>query len=105
MKGCFCITYRTTNILYEIDDETQVEYATFSQQLAKDPNREKGETLIKEIVLQTNGVLCSFDEAMPKLMYMEKKQKRRMPWNCDLTIGSNVSIKIAAYIYVSIIAS
>lgn len=53
-------------------------------------------------IFQTDGALCSFDEAIQQLVYYEQKQKRRMPWNCDLEISKLLQIKIAAYIYVSL---
>lgn len=54
-----------------------------------------------KIVQSTDGALCGLDEAVYKQIYMDKKQRRRVPWNCDLTIGSKLSVKISAYIYVS----
>lgn len=98
----FCIR-RTTNVIYEMDDSNKNENATFSQMPEKTKNRQKGESLIKTILCESNGVLCSFEEAMVKLLYLEKRNKRRLPWNADLTIGSTFSIKIAAYIYVSVV--
>lgn len=70
--------------------------------MEKDKYREKNEALILHIVQQTNGLLCSLDEAVSKLIYIDKKQKLRMPWNCDLTIGSKFAIKTSAIIYVRI---
>lgn len=70
--------------------------------MAKDKIREKSEELILEIVKNTNGVLCSLEEAVSKLIYIDKKHRRRMPWNCDLTIGSKLAIKISTFIYVSV---
>lgn len=55
---------------------------------------------MRKIVDETDGILCSFDDIMPKLIVWEKKQKRRMAWKSDLEIGSKIRIKIAAYIYV-----
>lgn len=49
---------------------------------------------------QTNGILFGLDEAVSKLIYIDKMKRRRVPWNCDLTIGSKLAIKISAYIYV-----
>lgn len=69
--------------------------------MQKDKIKEKSEGLIMDIVKQANGSLCNLDEAVAKLMFVDKKQRRRMPWNCDLTFGTTFTIKIAAYIYVS----
>lgn len=82
----------------------QADTVTFSQSLEKDSTKEKSEALIMDIVKQTNGSLCNLDEAVVKLMYVDKKQKRRMPWNVDLTFGTALTIKIAAYIYVRLIS-
>lgn len=97
----YCIR-RTTNVIYGIDDSNKNENATFSQMPQKTKDREKNESLIKKILCESNGVLCSFDEAMAKLIYLEKRNKKRVPWNADLTIGSKFTIKIAAYISVSV---
>lgn len=86
----------------EIDANDQSDSASFSQDAGKDKIRQKNEELIIDIVKQTNGTLCSLDEAVSKLIYVDKMQRKRVPWQCDLTIGSNVAIKISAYIYVSI---
>lgn len=93
---------RTKNVIYE-NDSNKNENATFSQIPQKTKNRENGESIIKKILSETDGVLCSFEEAMAKLIYLEKRNKRRVPWNTDLTIGSKFSIKIAAFISVSVI--
>lgn len=58
------------------------------------------EKLIKELVIKTDGVLCCLDDAVAKLIYVDKKQRRRMPWNADFSIGSKITIKISAFIYV-----
>lgn len=63
---------------------------------------DRSRALMSQIIDQTNGIFCTFDEIMPKLVVWEKKQKRRMAWKCDLEIGSKIRIKIAAYIYVNI---
>lgn len=84
-----------------MDDDADCDYPVFSQTNAKNNLRKKGESLITDIVDQTNGSLCSFNEAIPQLVYFDKKQRRRVPWNCDLDIGTNLQIKIAAYIFVS----
>lgn len=93
--------FRTKNVIYEMDEDSEDPYANFFQAFGKDKIQEKSENLIKEIVLQTDGVLCSLDEAIAKLIYVDKKSRKRMPWNCDLTFGSQMAIKISAYIYVS----
>lgn len=98
------VTYRTKNVIDEPSASNQADTVTFSQALEKDSTKEKSEALIMDIVKQTNGSLCNLDEAVVKLMYVDKKQKRRMPWNVDLTFGTALTIKIAAYIYVRLIS-
>lgn len=97
------IANRTKNVTDVPDKENQAESVTFSQSMEKDQIKEKSQALIMEIVKSSNGSLCSLDEALTKLMYVDKKQRRRMPWNCELTFGTKLAIKIAAYIYVSFI--
>lgn len=99
------VTNRTKNVVDEPSTGNQAETVTFSQAIEKDSTKEKSEALIMDIVKQTNGSLCNLDEAVVKLMYVDKKQKRRMPWNCDLTFGTAFTIKIAAYIYVRVTSS
>lgn len=87
----------------EPSTNNQAETVVFSQSVEKDSTKEKSEALIMDIVKQTNGSLCNLDEAVAKLMYVDKKERRRVPWNCDLTFGTTLTIKIAAYIYVRLI--
>lgn len=58
--------------------------------------------LLKKYIfcVQTSGVLCSFDKALVQLIYFEKKKQRSMPWNADLQIGSELKIKVSAFINV-----
>lgn len=83
-----------------LDDNSQA--VTFSQPIEKEVVREKNEALIMDIVTQSHGVLCSLDIAATKLLCIDKKQRRRVPWNCDMTFGTNFKIKIASYVYVSV---
>lgn len=53
-----------------------------------------------KIVKETESIFCSFDDIMPHIIISEKKTKRRMAWKADLEIGSQIRVKIAAYIYV-----
>lgn len=92
---------RSSNIDYVRDEDDQFEYPVFSQSIAKDKVRKKSEAVFVELAERCDGVLCSFSGAIPQLVYFDKKNRRRMPWNCDLEIGQNFVIKIAAYIFVS----
>lgn len=89
-------------MIYEVDQGgSQDQYANFSQIVGKDKKQEQSEKLILQIVMETDGVLCSIDEAVAKFIYIDKKQRKRVPWKCDLTFGTHFAIKISAYIYVS----
>lgn len=83
------------------DDDEQAEYPVFSQTITKNTVRKKSESIFMGLIERCDGTLCSFSEAIPQLVYFDKKQRRRVAWNCDLEIGQNFAIKIAAYIYVS----
>lgn len=47
--------------------------------------------------------MCGFDEAMVQLDHFPKVVGRAQPWYCDLQIGKNVFIPIAAFKKVSTI--
>lgn len=85
-----------------MDQDSEEQYPSFSQAMGKDVKQEESERLIKRIVAESDGTLCSVDEAVETLLYVDKKQRKRVPWKADLTIGSHLSIKISAFIYVSI---
>lgn len=55
-----------------------------------------------EIVSQGNGYLMDISEAAENMNYVDKKQRVRRPFNADLSIGSHLTLKVSAYIYVSI---
>lgn len=90
-------------MIYETGQDSEDQYAKFSQAIGKDKMQERSEQLIMNIVTQSDSVLCSIDEATAKLIYVDKKQRRRVPWKVDLTIGSDLAIKVSAFIYVSMV--
>lgn len=118
----FC---RTSNVEYLPDlndtDENDEE-AIFSQAITKTQEQKNNEKIVKKLLsevkkknncwiyvnhiissslpIQTNGVLCGFDQALVQLVYFEKKKQRSAPWSTDLKIGSKLNIKISAYIQV-----
>lgn len=96
----FFLLFSTKNVIYEVDQDSEDQYANFSQAIDKNSTQERSERLIKQIVMDTDGALCSIDDAFSKLIYVDKRQRRRVPWKADLTIGSVFSIKISAFIYV-----
>lgn len=89
--------FRTANLSYGIDQDSQVEYVTFKKSAN---GNEPAQDSIKWIVQETDGILCDFNEVMSKITYLDNKRRRRVPWNADLQIGSGLVIKIGAYIYV-----
>lgn len=117
--------FRSDNIDYisDPDDTDELnETALFSQNPSKSQAENKSQKLmtkiITEVILgwifkqytniwllilysQSNGVLCSFEQALVQLIYFEKKKQRSMPWNADLQIGSELKIKVSAYINVN----
>lgn len=105
LSNFFLMIFRAQNITFESAEDSEDPYPSFSQSLSKSKSKmqEHSEELIKEIVLQSNGILSSIDDVITKLIFVDKKRKRRVPWNADLTIGTKFSIKISAYIYVRFI--
>lgn len=57
--------------------------------------------IMTQLVRETDGVICDFDEALVQLIYFEKKKQKTMGWNAQLEIGSQLKINITAYIQVS----
>lgn len=102
---CFSSSFvnRTKHVIDQSDEHTQAAAVTFSQSTNKDEITKKSEALIMDIVKQSDGILCSLDEAAARLMYVDNQHRRRVPWNCDLLFGTTFAVKIAAYIYVSYI--
>ncbi|XP_031632089.1 X-ray repair cross-complementing protein 5 [Contarinia nasturtii] len=74
--------------------------ASFIRTPDADANQIQSERFAEDIVRENLGVLCNISEAVETLSYVDKKKRRRTPWKAELTIGSNLEIKIAAYIYV-----
>jgi len=46
-------------------------------------------------------LILSFRESLKRLSMFKKLERRPMAWPCQLTIGSNLSIRIVAYKSVS----
>lgn len=79
------------------DDDEHPERPVFSQTIAKGAIRKHSESILTELIKQCDGTLGSFSE----FTYGDKRQTRKIPWNCDLEIGKNFVIKTASYVYVS----
>ncbi|CAL1283073.1 unnamed protein product [Larinioides sclopetarius] len=56
---------------------------------------------IRSILKEVNGESYSFEEAIPALIYYQKKKVQALPWNANLDIGTNLTIPISAYIKVN----
>lgn len=92
----FC---RSDNIQYfNIDSEDANGF--FSQNPTKSITQEASEKLLNDILKKTNGNLCHLDYLELQLVNFQNKTTRAMPWNCPLTIGSELKIFISLYIQV-----
>ncbi|RXG71453.1 X-ray repair cross-complementing protein 5 [Armadillidium vulgare] len=56
------------------------------------------ESLIKRIIAEVDGIICSFEEAIPQLLFFEKKAQRSANWNSILDIGQNFKIPVVGRI-------
>ncbi|XP_074154842.1 X-ray repair cross-complementing protein 5 [Sminthopsis crassicaudata] len=64
--------------------------------------QKEGVCVVKNIMMLLEGEdglneIYSFSESLRQLSVFKKIEKRPMPWPCQLTIGSNLSIRIVAY--------
>ncbi|XP_071549630.1 X-ray repair cross-complementing protein 5 [Panulirus ornatus] len=66
----------------------------------KSPVQLAGEALVTRIVAEVDGIICSFDEAIPQLICFQKKSSGSASWNTVLDIGPNFQIAITGKIKV-----
>ncbi|XP_045121022.1 X-ray repair cross-complementing protein 5-like isoform X2 [Portunus trituberculatus] len=59
-----------------------------------------GEAVVARIVEKVDGMLCSFEDALPQLMFFEKKKQASASWNTTLDIGADFKIAITGKIKV-----
>uniref|UniRef100_A0A8C6RZS7 X-ray repair cross-complementing protein 5 n=1 Tax=Nannospalax galili TaxID=1026970 RepID=A0A8C6RZS7_NANGA len=64
--------------------------------------QKEGARMVKKVMMSLEGEegldeIYSFSESLRQLCVFKKIERRSMPWPCQLTIGSNLSIKIIAY--------
>ncbi|XP_007462915.1 PREDICTED: X-ray repair cross-complementing protein 5 [Lipotes vexillifer] len=64
--------------------------------------QKEGIRMVKTVMMSLEGEdgleeIYSFSESLRQLCVFKKIERRSMPWPCQLTIGSNLSIKIVAY--------
>ncbi|XP_071033496.1 X-ray repair cross-complementing protein 5 isoform X2 [Parasteatoda tepidariorum] len=58
-------------------------------------------SMVRNTLKEVNGESYSFSEALPALIYYQKKKVQALPWNANLDIGTNLTIPISAYIKVN----
>lgn len=73
----------------------------FSQSQAKTQSQAKSQQLIERIVTETDGVFSNFADAVLQLSYFPGTKTTSMPWYCPLTIGDDLRIHVAAYLYIT----
>ncbi|KAG8520987.1 X-ray repair cross-complementing protein 5, partial [Galemys pyrenaicus] len=64
--------------------------------------QKEGIRIVKKLMMSLEGEdgldeIYSFSESLRQLCVFKKIERHSMPWPCQLTIGSNLSIKIVAY--------
>nr|XP_045583822.1 X-ray repair cross-complementing protein 5-like isoform X1 [Procambarus clarkii] len=59
-----------------------------------------GEALVTRVVAEVDGIICSFDEAIPQLIFFQKNSSNSAPWNTLLEIGPDFQIAITGRIKV-----
>jgi len=60
----------------------------------------ENEQLIVRISHETDGSMCSLDEAVAIFLYKNKKGKKPFPWKVVLEIGPDIRISITGYVMV-----
>ncbi|XP_067009130.2 X-ray repair cross-complementing protein 5 [Anabrus simplex] len=64
---------------------------------AKSQVQEYGEALLAQMVEKTDGVFCSFNDALPQLLFYQKKSVRPTAWNVCLDIGPDIQIPVSGF--------
>ncbi|XP_003405959.2 X-ray repair cross-complementing protein 5 isoform X1 [Loxodonta africana] len=64
--------------------------------------QKEGIQVVKRMMMSLEGdsgldEIYSFSESLRQLCVFKKIERRSMPWHCQLTVGSNLAIKIVAY--------
>ncbi|XP_074220373.1 X-ray repair cross-complementing protein 5 [Camelus bactrianus] len=64
--------------------------------------QKEGIQMVKKVMMSLEGEdgldeIYSFSESLRQLCVFKKIERSSVPWHCQLTIGSNLSIKIVAY--------
>uniref|UniRef100_A0A2Z5TTK7 ATP-dependent DNA helicase II subunit 2 n=1 Tax=Reticulitermes speratus TaxID=60591 RepID=A0A2Z5TTK7_9NEOP len=79
------------------DDETK--YWTNGNDAEKSKSKQQcvGESVLSHILREAGGVICSFADAVPQLMYFQKKNVRPSPWNVVMDIGPDIKVAVSGY--------
>lgn len=81
-----------------IEHTPQTGISQFSQNQIQSSTQMSSQQLFNNVIDQVGGYLCHIDHAEAQLLTFQKKTSRAMPWNSQLTIGSNLKINISAYV-------
>ncbi|XP_071072234.1 X-ray repair cross-complementing protein 5 isoform X1 [Dasypus novemcinctus] len=78
------------------------QHGSSSPQKGITEQQKEGIQMVKKVMMSLEGEdgldeIYSFSESLQQLVVFKKISKCSLPWSCQLTIGSNLSIKISAY--------
>ncbi|XP_063708001.1 X-ray repair cross-complementing protein 5 [Culicoides brevitarsis] len=80
---------------------TEEDTWTFSQVDAKTQEQETSENLIKQIISETDGVLCNLENAELELLHYEKQKTKGAPKYFTFKIGESISMEVVEYVKVA----
>lgn len=81
-----------------VEHTDNLESTQFSQHPFKSSNQTNSERLFKEVIEKVDGYLAHIDLAEQQLLRFDKKKTKPMPWNAELSIGSELRIKVSAFV-------
>ncbi|KDR13452.1 X-ray repair cross-complementing protein 5 [Zootermopsis nevadensis] len=79
------------------DDGTKCWTNGIDAEKSKTKQQLVGESLLYHVLRETDGVICSFSDAVPQLMYFQKRNIRPTPWNVVMDIGPDIRIAVSGY--------
>lgn len=83
-----------------VEHTDHLKSSQFSQNPTQSKLQSNSQKVFTSIINNVDGYLCHIDLAEMQLLTFQKKQKKAMPWNATLTIGSKFKILISAYVKV-----
>ncbi|KAJ9590743.1 hypothetical protein L9F63_016259, partial [Diploptera punctata] len=88
-----------TNINIKAEDDVDMDDTNITNGTDKLKSKIElaGSHLLNKILNEVGGVICNFDEAVPQLMYFQKKNIRSQPWNIVMDIGPEIKIPVVGY--------